>query len=642
MPIENANNLLDTTGYDNINDILPSDGGLVGGSPLSAATLAQAQIPPMSAVSAENSPLTSRDLTGILLDKTQQMEPLRPEVEAKRQALQNAYQNLIQTQQYTPPPPDLPYYQAADAMTNVPGASPSIRSGIQGNLALTEEQYKQQQMQEAAKQQQATTGIEAAKTATGFQGQDIINATDLMKQASLNDYRNAMMGARLNKAVKMPDGSEAVVDASTGKVTPITDKFGNPLNPSNVQGSPNAGAPSAPNIDQSKVPIASQLGVPVAPMEVDPTRGMTPQGRSTYLNKLETQLQEGNKNNQQIQDQLTNLDHFTQENANTSTGSWKNLPIINSIITATDPAYQTMNSLNKQFSVGPGMRPQGMRVTQGEWNVFRQATTSTQNTPEANLNIANAMKAKLQRDMDYNNFMSDYTATNGHNVLADNYFNQYMKDNPIFSPDANPKNNFQLNPNRMTYKDYFNSKGLTGAQPISSQTSATMNNSPAIAAAVKAGQPIGVANNNPGNVRNGQNGSFGTSATPEQGIATTASNLLAYNDKYGINNVEGIVSRWAPPIDTVTGQKNDTPAYIKDVASQLNIDPKKSLNMKDPATLYALTTAIIKHENGSVPYNPIQLANGVQMAIKQNQQQRLISANPQDIVNALRVQGVVQ
>lgn len=109
--------------------------------------------------------------------------------------------------------------------------------------------------------------------------------------------------------------------------------------------------------------------------------------------------------------------------------------------------------------------------------------------------------------------------------------------------------------------------------------------------------PIGIRNNNPGNIRASAN-SFKTFDTPEEGISATAKNLIAYNDKHGLNTINGIINRWAPPSDN-----NDTGSYIDSVSKDLGVAPNQPLNVKDHATLSKLVTAITKHENGMQPYD---------------------------------------
>jgi hypothetical protein len=142
---------------------------------------------------------------------------------------------------------------------------------------------------------------------------------------------------------------------------------------------------------------------------------------------------------------------------------------------------------------------------------------------------------------------------------------------------------------------------------------------PAYRPAAPVNAPRGVRNNNPGNIVRsawvwdgevaGNDPRFATFDTPEAGIRALAKNLIAYNDKHGLNTVEGIINRWAPP------GENKTSSYVQAVAKELGVKPGDVLNVRDPETLIRLTSAIIRHENGKQPYPAETLRAGVELAI---------------------------
>lgn len=118
--------------------------------------------------------------------------------------------------------------------------------------------------------------------------------------------------------------------------------------------------------------------------------------------------------------------------------------------------------------------------------------------------------------------------------------------------------------------------------------------------------PRGIRNNNPGNIRksdvpfagkvDGKDGAFESFATPRDGIHALAVNLLSYQKNHGLNTVEDIIGRWAPP------SENNTKSYAKRVATELGVKPGDQLNLSNEDTLSKLTQAIIRHENGKQPY----------------------------------------
>lgn len=134
-----------------------------------------------------------------------------------------------------------------------------------------------------------------------------------------------------------------------------------------------------------------------------------------------------------------------------------------------------------------------------------------------------------------------------------------------------------------------------------------------------AAEPRGVRNNNPGNVMKGDKGwqgevqgddpRYATFATPEAGIRAMGKTLLTYQDKHGLNTVEGIVSRWAPATE------NNTAAYVATVAKAAGVKPDAALNLRDGDTLAKIARAMIQVENGKQPYSDQQIAAGIGAAL---------------------------
>ena len=138
--------------------------------------------------------------------------------------------------------------------------------------------------------------------------------------------------------------------------------------------------------------------------------------------------------------------------------------------------------------------------------------------------------------------------------------------------------------------------------------------------------PRGVRNNNPGNIERsaiawqgevaGNDPRFATFETPEAGVRALAKNLIAYHDRHGLNTVDGIINRWAPP------GENRTSSYAQAVARELGVKPGDPIDVRDPAILNRLTTAIIRHENGSQPYPAATIQTGVEAALSGTPLQR--------------------
>jgi len=127
-------------------------------------------------------------------------------------------------------------------------------------------------------------------------------------------------------------------------------------------------------------------------------------------------------------------------------------------------------------------------------------------------------------------------------------------------------------------------------------------------------KPRGIRNNNAGNIedngtpwrgRQGNDGRFVIFDTPENGIRAIARILDTYINKHGINTLEGIISRWAPPVE------NDTESYIKHAEHALNISRNTPIGEHHKADLIKV---IVQHENGQQPYSDKVIYDGIAAA----------------------------
>lgn len=117
-------------------------------------------------------------------------------------------------------------------------------------------------------------------------------------------------------------------------------------------------------------------------------------------------------------------------------------------------------------------------------------------------------------------------------------------------------------------------------------------------------KPIGLRNNNPGNIRVSKS-KFRGEVQPENGFKKfdTMVNgyramfvlLRNYNRFHGLSTIRGIINRYAPSVE------NNTRAYIDYVSSATNIAPdaKIDFNMKMP--LVSIVYAMAYIETGYKP-----------------------------------------
>lgn len=114
--------------------------------------------------------------------------------------------------------------------------------------------------------------------------------------------------------------------------------------------------------------------------------------------------------------------------------------------------------------------------------------------------------------------------------------------------------------------------------------------------------PRGIRNNNPLNIRIG-NTWLGEVTNPtddefEQfvhvsfGLRAGFILLKRYINRYKLNTIEKIISRWAP------GNENNTHSYIDHVAKSMNIEPDTPLLYEDQNTMCALVFTMVYVENG--------------------------------------------
>ena len=97
----------------------------------------------------------------------------------------------------------------------------------------------------------------------------------------------------------------------------------------------------------------------------------------------------------------------------------------------------------------------------------------------------------------------------------------------------------------------------------------------------------------------------GIFATPMDGIRAGVKVIQCYDKKYGINTVEGIISRFAAAEDSTRS------AYINNVCKAVGVAPDEKLDVKNPEVMQKLITAMIKQEIGGVAYSEETIVTGV-------------------------------
>ena len=122
--------------------------------------------------------------------------------------------------------------------------------------------------------------------------------------------------------------------------------------------------------------------------------------------------------------------------------------------------------------------------------------------------------------------------------------------------------------------------------------------------------PRGIRNNNPLNIRIGNkwkgetsentDGVFEQFTRMEYGIRAAFILLRRYINRYHLNSVQKIVSRWAPR------NENHTEKYIEHVCKRMAIFPTTKIAFEDKATMVSLVDAMAIYECGqSIPLEVI-------------------------------------
>tara|TARA_R110000765_G_scaffold115810_3_gene208842 strand:+ start:4365 stop:4871 length:507 start_codon:yes stop_codon:yes gene_type:complete len=146
----------------------------------------------------------------------------------------------------------------------------------------------------------------------------------------------------------------------------------------------------------------------------------------------------------------------------------------------------------------------------------------------------------------------------------------------------------------------------------------------ALAAGLMAGQAdASIFNNNPGNIRTSSTNWNGEVTQPGEeferfsdmhmGVRASARILRTYGRKYGIDTINKIIDRYAPPVDNNPNNAN----YAKHVSTGSGFDVNEKIDLNDPQVLIKLMRPIFQFENGqkeAAKISDADIQRGVKMA----------------------------
>jgi hypothetical protein len=104
--------------------------------------------------------------------------------------------------------------------------------------------------------------------------------------------------------------------------------------------------------------------------------------------------------------------------------------------------------------------------------------------------------------------------------------------------------------------------------------------------------PVGIRNNNFGNIRSADGKGFATYGSPQEGVNAADQLLSTYGNKYGINTLSGIANRWSP-----AGDGDNNPAQkAAAMAAASGVGVNDPINLQDPATRARILPALFDTE----------------------------------------------
>ena len=114
----------------------------------------------------------------------------------------------------------------------------------------------------------------------------------------------------------------------------------------------------------------------------------------------------------------------------------------------------------------------------------------------------------------------------------------------------------------------------------------------------------GVRSNSPGNmakskgkawkgeIQHSQGKRFAQFTSMAYGYRALIKLLQNYRKNHGCQTLSDFINRWAPP------HENNTSAYVRGVATDMQVPTILVIDINDKATMVAMAAAISKHENG--------------------------------------------
>jgi hypothetical protein len=157
-----------------------------------------------------------------------------------------------------------------------------------------------------------------------------------------------------------------------------------------------------------------------------------------------------------LDDDITNLKRALTLNSEISTGVTYGIPGVAGVAKVMSGDRAKINEFDSLSALAAKQNriPGDSNVSNLDVKMMQLGTFSSDKEPITNKTIIQYQLAQRERDRDYNSYISNYAAINGHiGPEAQAQWRRYLDANPITTRDSKGKT--ILNPNRITYQQYF-------------------------------------------------------------------------------------------------------------------------------------------------------------------------------------------
>jgi len=198
-----------------------------------------------------------------------------------------------------------------------------------------------------------------------------------------------------------------------------------------------------------------QLGVPLALQ--NPYRGLTDKLKGqTYLKELakaETDFETNKAETKKARNTINDMTEAEDILKRISTGGLARIPYGGELQTAFSSDAARFDSIAKNQARNAYVKGEGA-LSDTERKMFEKSSISLSNPTATNQQIINVTKEVGKRAVDHNEYLERYFSANKTLMGAEESWNRYLNNNPLFAPGSTEKD-LVLNPNRMPFTQYF-------------------------------------------------------------------------------------------------------------------------------------------------------------------------------------------